>query len=314
MILENEDRKPGTGAFYSNQGLAFVLIFVFLFNILFHFVALYLAALVFRHDFTSIKNLLIQPDGSALAINLSRFVSTVEIIGSMFLPAYLFSIINQTGVKQEGKLGQPVKLQWIFLSILIIALAAPLAESFTQLYHNFPWPQKVIYWADRFENSRQALIGTILDMHALPELFVCLLLLGLVPAFFEELMFRGVIMNIFKKITGRKWLSVVLQALVFAVLHFSFYEFPAIFFTGVLFGWVAWMTGTIWYGIVMHFIFNGTTIFIEYLNKMEFDKTGINGKYQLVHFTPLLIVAGVLAIVLLLRLFQKNVAESLKNA
>ncbi|MCC7297680.1 MAG: CPBP family intramembrane metalloprotease, partial [Bacteroidia bacterium] len=236
------------GSFYNPWGLAFVLIFLFLFQLVFYFLALFTAGLYYNLPIADVQNILSEPDGTALAINIARYTNIVSFTGYMFLPALLFGIINRTGLLVEGGLKIKPKSQLVFLSVLIVGLCIPLVEYLTQVMHHIQWPQSVQFLAEKFNNARTEQINTILDMHSLPELILCILAIGLLPALFEEMMFRGILLNIFKNIAIRKWTPIVLQALVFTVLHFSFYEFPGIFMMGIIFGIIAYKTGTIWYG------------------------------------------------------------------
>lgn len=298
--------STGKGAFYNVRGLAFVLIFLFLFNLIFYFIGTMTAGLYYHLHFSQVRELLSKPDGSAMAINIARFVNAVDLFGYMFMPVLLFSVVNRVSIVSEGNFRTKIQPPKLFLSVLIAALSLPLVEFLTKILKLIPLPHWLSYYAHRFEISRDASVNTILDMHQVPELIVCLLIVGLLPAVLEELMFRGVMLNIFKNITHGIWRPIIMQALVFAVLHFSFYQLPGIFLMGLLFGWVAIKTGTIWYGIVMHFIFNGTTIVLNYLNHLHFDKTGINGNYTNITLSPVMAVGAIAGIILLLRLFNKT--------
>lgn len=304
-IIDNQNSGIKPGSFYNTWGLAFVLIFLFLFQLVFYFIAVYTAGLFYGLSFTETQNLLSEPDGTATAINLARYTNFVSFTGYMFLPVLLFGIINRTGIIGEGGLRIKPKMPLFFLGLLMLALAVPLVDYITSFMQNIPFPQNVKYFADSLENSRSEHLDTILDMHQIPELVVCLIIVGLLPAIFEELMFRGVLMNIFKGITQKNNTAVILQSLVFTVLHFSVYEFPGIFLMGALFGFIAIRTGTIWYGVVMHFIFNSISIVFAYLNHIEFDKTGVFGKYELLHFNLMLGIAALFGIWVLARLFKK---------
>jgi hypothetical protein len=104
------------------------------------------------------------------------------------------------------------------------------------------------------------------------------------PAVIEELLFRGVLQNIFKGITGNIIRAIVLQAFVFATLHFSFYELPGIFLLGLAFGYLRSASGSTLYGMVAHFLFNGTAIFLHYLSQLNFRQTGISGTFDNIAF------------------------------
>lgn len=305
-IIDNRPLGNSTGSFYNTWGLAFVLIFLFLFQLVFYFLALYTAGLFYGLPFSDVQNLIAEPDGSSLAINLARYTNFVSFTGYMFLPALLFGLINKTGIVGEGGLKVKIKPPLIFLALLILALAVPLVDYLTEVMHQFPFPQGLTYWATRMENSRNEMLNTILDMHRPVELLICLILIGLLPAFFEELMFRGVMLNIFKNITQKTWTPILLQSMVFTVLHFSFYEFPAIFLMGTLFGILAVKTGSIWYGVILHFLFNSVSVVLAYLNNIAFDKSGVFGEYKTLQINLILALASVAGLVILFRLFSKT--------
>lgn len=298
-------RKP----FYNLKGLLFLLIFLVLFNILFTVAGSLLAGLVNHLSFREVRELLNHPDGSAVSINISRLVNAVSIVGYMLVPVLLFVVVNQSSVVYEGGLKKTPSPRFVLIAILITALAIPAMESIMELMKALPFPDGVKYYAERFESARTGSINNILDMHEWPEFFVCLFVLALLPAMLEELMFRGVVLNILKHSISRTWLAVVLQALIFALLHFSIYELPSIFLMGLMFGFIAIWTGTIWYGVIMHFLFNGTSVFLEFLNHRQFDRTGISGNYSNPHISPAMAIGGILAMLLLLHLFHRETTE-----
>ncbi|MBS3914016.1 MAG: CPBP family intramembrane metalloprotease [Bacteroidetes bacterium] len=301
--------KPAK-SFYTPWGLAFVLVFLFLFQIIFYFLAVYTGGLIYDLGFHGALNLLNEPDGTSKAINLARYTNVVSFTGYMFLPVLLFTIINKTSLSVEGGLKIPMRRPLFFLSILILALTIPLVDYVTGSLQNLDLPQSLKYWANRFEQSREEQFNTLLEMHQPSELIFCILTIGLLPAVLEEFMFRGVIMNIFLKILRNKNTAIFLQAIVFSVLHFSFYQLPGILFMGILFGFVAQKTGTILYGIIMHFLFNTTTIVLYYLNFMEFDKSGVFGKYQSLPLNIFTAIACFFGIVIFLRLFNRVIRNS----
>lgn len=294
----------GRGTFYNIRGLGFILIFLFLFNIIFYFTGVFTAGLIFHTGIPVVRDLLTKPDGSALAINITRYVSMVNLVGYMFLPVLMFTLINRSTLAEEGKLKQKLQAPVLFLCVLVAALAVPFAESLNHYMQMLPLPRRLEWWANRYEHAREATVNTLLDMHEWPELLGCLFLVALLPAFFEELMFRGVVLNIFSHMTRRKWTPVILQAFLFGALHFSFYQFPAIFFMGILFGYIAQKTQTIWYGVWLHFLFNGVTVVLSYIQHIQFDRTGVNHNYSGMLLHPLLAVAALTGIIVLIRLIH----------
>ncbi|MFM7764399.1 MAG: lysostaphin resistance A-like protein [Sphingomonadales bacterium] len=274
------DQNP----FYSNWGLMFVLIFIFLFNIIFSLGSAFIAGGIYSITFNEARNLLTTPDGTALAINISRVYHLISFIGSMLLPVWLFTIVNRSSLIREGGLNTPFKSTFLWMGLVTAGSGFVIVNWLDSLMRSINWPQGLQYYAQQMDASRQEMTTTLLDMNEPHELIVCLFLVAFLPAVIEELLFRGVLQNIFKGITGNIIRAIVLQAFVFATLHFSFYELPGIFLLGLAFGYLRSASGSTFYGMVAHFLFNGTAIFLHYLSQLNFRQTGISGTFDNIAF------------------------------
>ncbi len=274
------DQNP----FYSNWGLMFVLIFIFLFNIIFSLGSAFIAAFIYNLPFSETRSLLTTPDGTALAINVSRVYHLISFTGSMLLPVWLFTIVNRSSLVKEGGLNTPFKSTFLWMGLVTAGSGFVLVNWLDSLMRSITWPQTLQYYAQQLDASRQEMTNTLLDMQEPHELAVCLFLVAVMPAVIEELLFRGVLQNIFKGITGSIVRAIMLQAFVFATLHFSFYELPGIFLLGMAFGYLRSASGSTLYGMVAHFLFNGTAIFLHYLSQVHFRQTGVNGAFDNIQF------------------------------
>jgi len=280
----NETATTDQNPFYSNWGLMFVLIFIFLFNIIFSLGSAFIAGGIYGITFNEARNLLTTPDGTALAINISRVYHLISFIGSMLLPVWLFTIVNRSSLIREGGLNTPSKSTFLWMGLVTAGSGFVIVNWLDSLMRSINWPQGLQYYAQQMDASRQEMTTTLLDMNEPHELIVCLFLVAFLPAVIEELLFRGVLQNIFKGITGNIIRAIVLQAFVFATLHFSFYELPGIFLLGLAFGYLRSASGSTLYGMVAHFLFNGTAIFLHYLSQLNFRQTGISGTFDNIAF------------------------------
>ena len=77
----------------------------------------------------------------------------------------------------------------------------------------------------------------------------------IIPAIVEEIYVRGAIFRIFNRYAGTG-LSIVLSALVFAMLHGSFYNFLGPFVAGIVFGWLTFVYDSIWPSAIAHLVNN----------------------------------------------------------
>jgi sodium transport system permease protein len=91
-----------------------------------------------------------------------------------------------------------------------------------------------------------------------------LLIVALLPAVCEELVFRGVLLQAFER-TGRMWRAVLVSALVFGAFHLSFetaIRFLPTAFLGVLLAYVVWQTRSIFTGMLMHLVNNAAVVLL----------------------------------------------------
>ncbi len=94
---------------------------------------------------------------------------------------------------------------------------------------------------------------------------IALISVALFPALFEELAFRGIVFHEFSKIS-RVQGAIIVSAVLFTLLHLSIFSIFWILPMGLLTAWIRFKKETLWYGIILHFLHNGTIVLIEYYN------------------------------------------------
>lgn len=101
------------------------------------------------------------------------------------------------------------------------------------------------------------------------------LLLGVTPAVCEELFFRGLVMGGFRKLGF--WPALLTSSLLFAVAHSSIYRLLPTFILGMVLGFAAWRTRSLFTSILIHAINN--SLLATFLHKPEWLKAlGLEGE------------------------------------
>ncbi|OGO91027.1 MAG: hypothetical protein A2Y17_11750 [Clostridiales bacterium GWF2_38_85] len=105
----------------------------------------------------------------------------------------------------------------------------------------------------------------MLSQFALPEgenngLYI-FLTFALIPAICEELFFRGVILSEYRGYGSVN--AIVISALCFAMVHFSYENFFVYFFAGIIFGFSAVVTRSIFTPIILHLINNALNLYVD---------------------------------------------------
>lgn len=82
-----------------------------------------------------------------------------------------------------------------------------------------------------------------------------IIVFALVPAFSEEILFRGCI---YREIGGvnKNVFAIFLSAVFFALLHMNFNQMSYAFVMGLFFGYIVWMTDNLSFSILIHAVFN----------------------------------------------------------
>lgn len=95
------------------------------------------------------------------------------------------------------------------------------------------------------------------------NLFYAIFAVAVVPAFVEELIFRGFLQKTFETVFNYK-IAIVLTSIIFAFVHFSIVNFVSLFVLSIILGFVVYYTNSIFTTIIIHFLVNFTTIMLNY--------------------------------------------------
>ncbi len=86
-----------------------------------------------------------------------------------------------------------------------------------------------------------------------------LLHIALVPAFAEEILFRGYILRAFEK-SGGIIMAIIFSSLVFALFHLQLTNLLPLATLGAMMAVLTWLSGSIWPAVVAHFVNNGAAV------------------------------------------------------
>jgi ABC-2 type transport system permease protein/sodium transport system permease protein len=97
------------------------------------------------------------------------------------------------------------------------------------------------------------------------------LILAIVPACCEELLFRGFLLSGLASAV-RKWPAIVISACFFAVFHFFFFKFVVAGALGVVLGYLCWQSRSIFPAVIAHALHNAigvlTVLFPDWLHSL----------------------------------------------
>ncbi|MNR07910.1 CAAX amino terminal protease self- immunity [compost metagenome] len=92
------------------------------------------------------------------------------------------------------------------------------------------------------------------------DFIVNLVMIAVLPAIGEELMFRGGVQRSLERAFGNPHVAIWLSAIIFSTIHVQFYGFVPRMLLGAGFGYLYYYSGSIWYAMFAHFLNNAYAV------------------------------------------------------
>lgn len=109
------------------------------------------------------------------------------------------------------------------------------------------------------------------------SLSIGLILVALIPAFVEEVTYRGAVYHGMRG--ARPMKGIIISALLFGAMHMNFNQFFYAALIGIIMGLLVEATGSILSSMVMHFVFNANSVVLLFLMpKLEKLLSSISGE------------------------------------
>ncbi len=178
------------------------------------------------------------------------FLAVTAIYGFVILGVYLFAV-RRPGSSWAQVGVRPFAGWWVALAPLLTAV-----QLTGMALINVGIIQPLM--GEAFENPQiEAITG---GLSLTPgDLVLLLILVAVIAPIAEELFFRGMLYPVLR----RRWgvgVAVVVNALVFAVIHVIPILIPGLFFVGLILAWVRERSGSVLPTILMHMIQNGVVM------------------------------------------------------
>jgi uncharacterized protein len=125
--------------------------------------------------------------------------------------------------------------------------------------------RSVEIWMRDKEDQLAELTGFLTRFDSPPQLVIALLVIGVIPALGEEVLFRGVIQRKLAEQWVNVHVAIWVAAALFSAIHVQFYGFFPRMLLGALFGYLYYWTGSLWVAIFAHFVNNGFMVVMLYL-------------------------------------------------
>ena len=249
--------------------------------------------------------------GGSQSTESLKWLQFMQTTATFLLPPILCAWLWDEGHKPFRWLKMDVPVQWqnILLAVVIMVCAVPGINLLADLNSRVELPKSLEFIEQILKSQEEAaaaLTERFLQADNIGGLLLNIGLMALLPAFSEELSFRGTLQQIiYKDQSGKEQstkihLAIWITAFIFSAIHMQFYGFVPRMLLGAMFGYVFVWSGSLWVPITMHFVNNGLAVLVYYLmgesenTKNIADTLGAGDTWYLGVFSILITSLGLL--------------------
>ncbi len=232
QMVEKDKRRKETKSAMSHAGIFFFLVM---------FLEIPLSAVVL------ILSGVISADYTVL---FSVLVTQVYLL----LCGVLYLVIKRKTVRLDEIGFRKYKLSSFFLSLVALLCATPMSTWLNLLSQLF---------------AKNEIGNAIFEITQVLPAWLAIIVIGCLPGFVEELLYRGIMYNAFRKrsvLTG-----VIVSALAFGLMHMNFNQIMYAVYLGVLFAFIVEATGSLFSTMILHMLFNAVNTAYLYILPKLYD-------------------------------------------
>ncbi len=228
-----------------------------------------------------------------------RFLQLMNGLGAFIAAPLLFSLYNREYPSDFLGLKDKPGLLFLGLAAVLGISFQPVVSFLLQTFNSISLPAGMESFekAVREEQNKILQIQTALvGVFELKTFLFNTLLIAIIPAIGEELVFRKIVLRFSFDMTRNSHVSILISAFLFALVHNEFFNFPALLAFGVLLGYLAYWSGSIWIPVLVHFINNFVALCLVTFQgaSLEVSGEGPTGEYTVIGFIAGILISSVL--------------------
>lgn len=209
---------------------------------------------------------------SKAEIFVYKIMQIVSSIGIFIIPAIIFSYLRTESPTRYLQWKKSIEGTPLALSVVIMMVAFPVLMILMVINQAMVLPdflQGLETWMKDQEIQLAGLTEVFLKMDSFGDFLLNLVMIAVIPAIGEEMLFRGGLQKLLQEWTQKPHLAIFLSAAIFSAIHVQFYGFLPRMVIGMLLGYLFYWSGNLWYPIVGHFINNGVQVLAVYAGQMD---------------------------------------------
>jgi len=205
-------------------------------------------------------------------LNFLRYLMIAQDISLFIIPAIVIrNLMRQDRRHNLSDFGAP-RITEIALLVILAFCIIPITGFTGQLNSemNLPdWMIGIEEWMKEKEADAGNVTNLLINSDTFGVMIFNVVMISVLPAISEELIFRGVLQKIFYGFFSSGQPAIWITAFLFSALHLQFYGFIPRFILGLVFGYLFFWSGTLWFPVIAHFLNNAVSVVASYIQGGE---------------------------------------------
>ena len=205
--------------------------------------------------------------GSGADVRSLKLMQLVQSVAMFVLPPILLAYVGSDKPTAFLHFNRKVNPIHIGLVVVFMMLIVPAINLLTSINQQLVLP-KIFAGIEAQLKATELQLAKfteqMLSVRTIGALGFNIFLIAIIPAFGEELFFRGAIQGIFRQKMSVR-IAIWSTAVIFSAIHLQFYGFFPRMFIGAFFGYLLFWSESLWFPIVAHFTNNLLAILFYYL-------------------------------------------------
>jgi membrane protease YdiL (CAAX protease family) len=243
-----------------------------------YIIALASIPLVFQIPFSALMDVLNMDSGLEITPAVLKYVQLILATFVFIVPANAYSHLFSDNTFVFFEFKKP-SLVFLFFAALLWLFTLPIISFLADINNKIAFPTSFAGLENSFrlaEARAENATRFLLNITSLSGLMVNLLVIAVVAAIAEELIFRGIIQKLLFEQSKNIHLAIWLTALVFSLFHLQFFAIIPRIVLGAALGYTFYWSKSIWVPIFFHFINNASIVFVSYLYQKKLIATDPN--------------------------------------
>lgn len=246
----------------------------------------------------------------AMSLNSLRFMQITSQIFTFVLPPILYAmLVHEQPFKSLGF--NKTTILWILISVIMTYTIMPLNSVFGEWNAGLKLPESMSKLEELMKSMQESsteLMEKFVNVDSIRGLIINLFMIAALAAIGEELLFRSIIQTSLIKICKNAHVGIIIASVIFSFIHLEFYGFLPRLIMGMILGYMFYYSRSIWIPMTIHFVNNGTIVFIYYLNNIGVTNIDVEtfGQTNI----PIMVSSTVVTIALLWCAMKMNKKES----